>query len=132
MKVSIRLLGGTFVPASKEDAEKINNLTKNCIYEVDIKEKKRSSQQNRLIHQFCKNIENEATKQNFKLKDLVKDGTPITMILVKELIFKKVCMSLYGKDSTTKLNTNELNLVFDSIILALASYGLDTSNILKE
>lgn len=67
-----------------------------------------------------------------KLDKLIKHDTPLSMLAVKELIFKSVVMSLYGKDSTTKLKKDELNLVFDTIIRALGTKGLDTKNLLRE
>lgn len=124
MKVAIRLLGGTFVPASKEDAEKINNLTKNCIYEVDIKEKKRSSQQNRALHKYCELIADELNKEKLVIQDVIKINTQWDMIRVKELIFKPVVKSLYNKDSTTKLNQNELDKVIDTITYYLGEKGI--------
>lgn len=124
MKVAIRLLGGTFVPASKEDSEKINNLTKNCIYEVDIKEKKRSSQQNRALHKYCELIADELNKEKLVIQDVIKINTQWDMIRVKELIFKPVVKSLYNKDSTTKLNQNELDMVIDTITYYLGEKGI--------
>lgn len=132
MKINVQIRhDNIIVPYSTDDINKIDEMNKDAIYVVEFgKTDTRSLQQNKLIHQFCKNIAIEAKKQNFKLKDLIKDGTEISMILVKELMFKKMCMSLYGKDSTTKLNKDELDLVFNSLILALGSYGMDTSKLL--
>jgi len=80
----------------------------------------------------CKNISVELQKQNISLNSVLKHDTPCSMLAVKELMFKSVVLSLYGKDSTTKLNKDELNLVFDTLIMALGSKGLDTKNILDK
>ena len=92
----------------------------------------RSIAQNRLIHQVCKNISDELEKQNISLNSVLKHNTPCSMLAVKELMFKSVVMAHYGKDSTTKLNKDELDLVFNTLIMALGAKGLDTKNILDK
>jgi hypothetical protein len=47
------------------------------------------------------------------------------MLKVKELIFKPVVKSLYTKDSTTKLNKDEFELIIDTIIRALGTKGIE-------
>ncbi len=133
MKISLRIYKGNLVPADNDAREKLDSFAEGAFYECNISDMdKRTLAQNRLIHQFCKNIADEAQKQNFTLKQLVKDGTPISMLSAKELMFKPVVMSLYGKDSTTKLEKKDFDLVFDTVIMALGSYGLDTSKLLKD
>lgn len=133
MKITFKYLRGLLVPYSEKDQQNLNKLEDGVIYQVEVKKfDDRTIQQNKLIHQFCLNISNEAKKQNMKLDKLIKHDTPLSMLAVKELIFKSVVMSLYGKDSTTKLKKDELNLVFDTIIRALGTKGLDTKNLLRE
>ena len=40
------------------------------------------------------------------------------------IIFKPVVKSLYNKDSTTKLNQNELDMVIDTITYYLGEKGI--------
>lgn len=124
MKIALRLLNNTFIPASKEDAEKVQDFNKNCIYEVDIKVKKRSSQQNRALHKYCELIAYELNKEKMVIQDVIKINTEWNMERVKELIFKPVVKHLYNKDSTTKLNQNELDKVIDTITYYLAEKGI--------
>lgn len=133
MKIKYIIRKGNSIPFTEEDRELQNKLTEGAVYEHDYKHiDKRSIAQNRLIHQVCKNISDELGKQNISLNSVLKHDTPCSMLAVKELMFKSVVMSLYGKDSTTKLNKDELDLVFNTLILALGSKGLDTKNILDK
>jgi len=133
MKINLIKKDGRLIPYSEEDREKVDKFADGAVYVVDIKNMDiRSIAQNRLIHQVCKNISDELQKQNISLNSVIKHDTPCSMLAVKELMFKSVVLSLYGKDSTTKLNKDELNLVFDTLIMALGSKGLDTKNIIDK
>ena len=108
-------------------------LTENATYVTDLTIlDQRSKAQNRLIHQFMKNIANRLNESDLKVQDVIKYETDWNTQKVKELIFRPVQESLYKKKSTTKLNKNELDLIFDTIIQALASKGIDTANLIKE
>lgn len=133
MKINLIKHNGNLVPYENEDREKVDKFKDGAIYVCNINNTDlRSIAQNRLIHQVCKNISDELRKQNISLNSVLKHDTPCSMLAVKELMFKSVVMALYGKNSTTKLNKDELNLVFDTLILALGSKGLDTKNILDK
>lgn len=133
MKINLIKHNGKLIPYADEDRNKVDNFKDGAIYVCDIKNSDiRSIAQNRLIHQVCKNISEELTKQKISLNSVLKHDTPPSMLAVKELMFKSVVLSLYGKDSTTKLNKDEINLVFDTLIMVLAHKGLDTKNILRD
>ena len=108
-------------------------LTENATYVTDLTIlDQRSKAQNRLIHQFMKNIANRLNESDLKVQDVIKYETDWNTQKVKELIFRPVQESLYKKKSTTKLNKNELDLIFDTIIQALASKGIDTVDLIRE
>ncbi len=131
--INVRIINNQIVPHDKSDIKKISELDDRAVYGLNFNtQSKRSIAQNRLIHQVCKNISDELGKQNISLNSVLKHDTPCSMLAVKELMFKSVVMSLYGKDSTTKLNRDELDLVFNTLIMALGSKGLDTKNILDK
>ena len=133
MKIDCRIVNGVLIPIDDKQTEKLNGLDKAATYVIDLgKSSQRTIRQNSLIHAFCRNISDELERQNIKLDKVIKHNTPLSMLAVKELIFKSVVLSLYGKDSTTKLNKDELNLVFDTVIRALALKGVDTANLLRE
>jgi len=133
MKINFIKHKGKLIPYAEDDREKVDKFADGAVYVCDIKNSDlRSIAQNRLIHKVCKNISDELQNQNISLNAVLKHDTPVSMLAVKELMFKSVVLSLYGKDSTTKLNKDELNLVFDTLIMALGSKGLDTKNIIDK
>lgn len=133
MKINLIKRNGNLIPYGLEDRERIDKFKDGAIYVIDIKNQDiRTIQQNKLIHQVCKNISDELQKQKISLNAVLKHDTPVSMLAVKELMFKSVVMSLYGKDSTSKLNKDELDLVFNTLIMALGTKGLDTKNILDK
>ena len=124
MKLSLKINQNGLAPATTEDLKAILTLPKNCIYEVEIKAQKRSSQQNKAIHKYCELIAYELNKEKLVIQDVIKINTDWNMIKVKELIFKPVVKSLYSKDSTTQLNINELDKVIDTITYYLGQKGI--------
>lgn len=117
-------MGGSLIPANKESQERIRTLEKNCVYVVDIKVAKRTDSQNRSLHLWCDMIASELNKEKLVIQDVIKINTFWTMERVKDLIFKSVVKSLYNKDSTTKLNKNELDKVIDTITYYLGEKGI--------
>lgn len=81
--------------------------------------KKRSSQQNKSLHLFCKMI---ADKLNDEGQTWNMAGwfgrtyeVPFSLKIVKENIWKPIQLALFDKESTTALNTEEINKVVDVI-----------------
>jgi hypothetical protein len=68
-------------------------------------------QQNKSTHLWCSQIADYLNKEKFFIQDVIKLNTKWDMLKVKELIFKTVVKSLYTKDSTTKLNKDEFELL---------------------
>jgi hypothetical protein len=126
MKITLKKEYGQLIPYSKEDKEKIDKFQDGAVYELDIKNMDiRTIKQNASIHKWCKMIAEHLNKQGYVIQDVIKLNTKWDMLKVKEMIFKPVVKSLYTKDSTTKLNKNEFELIIDTIILALSNKGID-------
>ena len=117
-------MGGTFIPASKKDAENIKEFNKNCIYEIDIKVAKRSNQQNRAYWQWCNMIATTLNKENKEISYVIKLSDFWNKDLVHESITKAILKDKFNKDSTTKLNKNELDLFIDEVVLWLGENGV--------
>ena len=133
MKITFKKYKGNLVPYTEDDREKLDLLNDDAVYVAELgKSDQRTIAQNRLIHKFCDNVAVELKKQNIPLQVVIKDGTHLTMLAVKELMFKNVVKALYGKDSTVKLDRDELNLVFDTVIHTLALKNVDTKNLLDK
>lgn len=126
MKINFIKHQGRLIPFDDEARQKIDQFKDGCIYVVDINNSdKRTLQQNKSIHKWCEQIAEHLNKENFFIQDVIKLNTKWDMIKVKEMIFKPVVKSLYTKDSTTKLNKNEFELIIDTIIRALGSKGIE-------
>ena len=133
MKLNLIKKDGNLIPYSQDDRDRVDEFKDGAIYQVNINNMdKRTILQNKLLHKFCDNVAVRLNEQELKVAEVIKFETEWTMEKVKELIFKPVVKSLYNKDSTTKLNKKEFDLIFDTIIQALAYKSVDTTNLLKE
>ena len=124
MKISLKINQNGLIPATTEDLKAILTLPKNCIYEVDIKAQKRSSQQNRAQWKWLEMIAYELNKQGLDINTVIKANTKWNKENVKALIFDPIVKSLYGKTSSTMLNINEYDEIIDTIILAFGQKGI--------
>lgn len=126
MKINLIKQYGNLLPYSQEDKKKIDEFKDGAIYVVDINNSdKRSLQQNKSIHLWCSQIADYLNKEKFFIQDVIKLNTRWDMLKIKEMIFKPVVKSLYTKDSTTKLNKDEFELIIDTIIRYMAMKGIE-------
>lgn len=86
-------------------------------------EKKRTNRQSRALHKYFELLANDLNDAGYDLKRTLRNDVeiPWTPVLVKELIFRKVMIAMYDKQSTTKLTTKELISVSDTIARHLSS-----------
>lgn len=125
MKIELRIYNGNLVPANAEARELLDTFQEGAYYSCDIKNMdKRTIQQNKSIHLWCKQISDTLNKENFFIQDVIKMNTKWDMLKVKEMIFKPVVKSLYTKDSTTKLKRDEFELVIDTLVRYMAQKGV--------
>lgn len=125
MKVTFIKRKGALIPYSDDDRQKIDSFEDGAVYQIDIKNMdKRSLKQNSAIHLWCTKISTSLNSEDITIEKVIKITTKWTMNLVKEMLFKSVVKSLYAKDSTTKLNKNEFELIIDTLILAMAQKGV--------
>jgi len=126
MKINFKKEYGQLLPYSIEDKDLIDKLKDGAVYEIDIKDADmRTVTQNRAIHLWCNMLANAMNNQNMVIQDVIRLNTKWDMLKVKEMIFKPVVKSLYTKDSTTKLNKDEFELIIDIIIIALSYKGVE-------
>lgn len=125
MKINLRIRNGRIVPADDEARRQIDKLQDADYIQVDFKKiDKRTIQQNASLHLWCNLIADHLNKENLTITDVIKAETQWSMNTVKENVFKPVVKSLYGKDSTTKLNKDEFEKIIDTMVLAFASKGI--------
>jgi len=93
----------------------------NCHHEFT--QEKRTSQQNKALHLFFTWIAGMFNEVGSTYTNLMGIETIWSPIMVKELIWKPLQKQLYDTDSTTKLNTEQINIISDSIILHFSEVG---------
>lgn len=97
---------------------------------VELKEIKltRSYQQNKALHlffTFCADALNDCGfEYEYRGLKNMYIQIPRTGLLFKEMIWKKIQMTLFEFESTTKLKTAEINQILDVLIRHFASMGL--------
>ena len=84
-------------------------------------EKKRTGPQNNSLHLWLTQLAKELNDAGFDLKSITREGykIPCTMNNLKEEIWRPTQISLFGKKSTTKVSTTqiqEIYLVIDKAI----------------
>ena len=76
---------------------------------------KRTIQQNRALHKYCKNLSEALNDAGLDARETLKPEVeiPWTPEMVKELMFKPIMKAMLEKESTTELNTGEVNKVYE-------------------
>jgi len=105
-----------FIPLDKEKVYFLKDETIN----------KRTLQQNRALHLYCKQVAEALNSAGYDMKKVIKADVQWTQLQVKELIWKPIQKALLNKESTTKLKKNELDLVYTTVAKLLAEkFGID-------
>jgi len=121
MKIEVSIKDGYIVPTKPEQLKDI----KNGVYVAEVKNMDtRTIRQNSAIHLWCEMIATTLNNENMVIQEVIKINTKWNMIKVKEMLFKPVVKKLYTKDSTTKLNTNEFELIIDTLCRYMAHKGI--------
>ena len=76
----------------------------------------RTLPQNRALHKYCEIISDEMNAAGYDFKQVVRLPVAMTPELVKEYLFKRIMTTMYPKkESTTQLNTIEIQRVYESM-----------------
>lgn len=104
----------------------MENQNKDFIYEIV--HAQRTTNQNSAIHAYCDEVAKVMQARGMDMKTVVKDGVPIepTMYMVKEYMWRPIQKALTGVESTAKINTMEVNDVYEHLSRLLAEkYSID-------
>ena len=77
---------------------------------------KRSESQQAAIEVFCRELAEALNDAGYEMKAVLavkKVDVPWTQESVKEVLFKPIVKAMLNKDSTTKLNTDEVSKVYE-------------------
>ena len=106
--------------------EDVMTILPDGVWEVTKKRiNNRTVQQNRAIHLYCKQVAEALNESGHSVTYVLKPETSFSMLTVKEQIYKPILTALRGKESTTQINTDEMNAVYDVMNKALSQkFGL--------
>jgi len=90
---------------------------------------KRTSKQNASLHKFFTIISNQLNEMGLEYHYFGLKGQELTMmhtpIIVKEFIWKPIQKALFDIDTTTKLDTFQMNQVIDVLTKFFAERGVN-------
>ena len=95
---------------------------------MELEKPQRTISQNSALHLFCTDVARELEAQGIERKTIVEDladtGVPITMEYVKYVIWYHFMIGMFGKHSTTELDTVQVSQVEQAVARFLAeNYG---------
>lgn len=91
-------------------------------------QKTRTLTQNKALHLMFTQLADELNGQGLTVMKTLKHDAEImwTPTLVKELVWRKLQIALTGKESTTEINTQEINKILDTMTKYLGeNQGID-------
>ena len=99
----------TLTPLDKERAYPVNKKTENV----------RTVKQNASLHKYCALASKTLNAGGFTIQGVValfkKAGISWTMLSVKDVIWRNIQVAIVGKESTTKLNSDEITKVYKHV-----------------
>jgi len=88
-------------------------------------EKLRTTKQNAALHKMFEDMATILNDKGLYIGQVIKVEAPWNKDRIKELIWREVQKKMTGKQSTTELTTKEIDQIFETIHLALATKGID-------
>lgn len=88
--------------------------------------KQRTLTQNAALHLFCCKVSDALNDAGFDFRTFIREGYPVPFneALVKEHIWRPIQKAITGKESTTKPETHEYAIIYDTLNLKLAEHGI--------
>jgi hypothetical protein len=88
--------------------------------------KQRTLTQNASLHKFCGMLSEALNDAGFDFRLFIREGYPVpwTEALVKDYFWRPIQKAVTGKESTTKPETHEYALIYDSVNTKLVEHGL--------
>jgi len=122
----------------KTDTEKQRNVKLDYFHEVFTKmlekgdveitiNNKRTSQQNKALHQYFKLLSEEFNNAGLDFKQIFDNPVDIiiTPLIVKECLWKPIQTAMFGIKSTTKLSKQEqIDKIYDVINKKVSEFGI--------
>src|SRR3990167_9113796 len=104
------------------------NCQCDCSFFADKYEKQRTLQQNKALHLYFQLIADRLNEAGLDMKAVLKDvEIPWGKDTVKDFLWRPVQELQVGKQSTTELNTKEIDEIYDTLNRHLAQFGIHES-----
>lgn len=111
--------GKAFKSVDKEGQIELTPLDNGAF---EVKSKKidlRTLAQNRAMHLYFKQVADALNSAGLDMKQVIKADVSWSMLSVKELMWKPIQKAIIGKDSTTKLDKKDIDLVYHNLNMVL-------------
>lgn len=109
------------IPFSATDKEKLDKMADGAAYVVDIKNFDiRTVLQNRALHKYFSLLADALNAGGYTVATTIKASVIWTPLSVKELIWKPLQEVILNKKSTTELQKEEIDKVYDTVNLLTA------------
>lgn len=120
MKISLKKERGQLIPFSDDDFKKLQKMSDGAVYQIDIRNMDtRTIQQNRALHKFYDLVSKELNDKGLTVAKTIKADIIWSQSSVKEVLWKPIQEAVLKKKSTTELNKDEIDKVYDVINMAL-------------
>lgn len=118
MKQNATIQNGKIIPHSdgfKQDLSQFEG--KEVSIEIEKIKRKRTNQQNRALHLWFEHVAEQLNNAGMDMRKLIRPEVEIswTPYSVKEYLWRPLQETMTGKKSTTKLNTEEIDTIYEMI-----------------
>lgn len=121
MKIALKKEHGILIPYSDDDAKKLAKMNDGAIYQVDIKNFDiRTLKQNSAMHKYFTLLAEELNDRGLSVANTLKVEVDWNAGRVKENLWRPIQEAVLNKRSTTELNKDEIDRVYDTLNRALA------------
>jgi hypothetical protein len=131
MSKIIHLTDGWYLLKETKEGLEYTKLDESRAYQVKGSENARSTLQNASMHKYFTLVAEQLNSAGLSLQKVVshfkKADLDWTMIAVKEVIWKNLQKALLKKDSTTKLESDEVTIIYKAMDRYLTTtFGVDS------
>lgn len=121
MKISFKVINGQLVPFSKADAEAVGKLKDGAIYTATVKDMDiRTIKQNSAMHKWFAMLAEALNDRGLPLVKVLKADVMWNVKSVKNELWRPIQKAVTQKESTTKLNRDEIDKVYEVLNSNLA------------
>ena len=120
MKIQFKKERGQLIPYSDDDEQKLKKMQDGACYVVEIKNlDMRTIQQNKALHKYFSLVAEALNSRGLTIATILKADVTWSPLTIKENIWRPLQEVALKKKSTTELNKQDIDKVYDLMNLAL-------------